>query len=345
MNRRNFIRTSGLSLAAFLTREMSVGSLSPGRTRVMALPTGVTAIVNGRLMKLEGKDKRLWKADNVIVSLKEKEGSLNVAIQAPSASLSAVSLHWELPLNTTRYVLNDDWERTYGDVSWHNVKPGEILPWYFMEFNERSTSGFGVKTGTKSFCYWQSDPRGLLLTLDVRSGGDGVKLGERTLNAAEIVTTKNTLGETPFETTRRFVTMMCDHPRMPKKPVYGINDWYYTYGQNSAKLILEHTALMAPMSDGLSNRPFSVIDAGWFRVSPSSPDDTAWGEDLGIANGKFGDMSKVSERIRSLGMRPGLWTRPLCGSRTDSESTILPRIKGREKDKPVLDPSIPENLE
>ena len=44
-------------------------------------------------------------------------------------------------------------------------------------------------------------------------------------------------------------------------------------------------------------------------------------------------------------MRPGIRTRPLCGSYKDSTSLTLPLIKGREKNKPVLDPSIPENLE
>jgi alpha-galactosidase len=44
-------------------------------------------------------------------------------------------------------------------------------------------------------------------------------------------------------------------------------------------------------------------------------------------------------------MRPGIWTRPLCGSHKDAASLMLPLIKGREDKKPVLDPTIPENLE
>ena len=31
-----------------------------------------------------------------------------------------------------------------------------------------------------------------------------------------------------------FCKMMCAlFPRLPKKPVYGINDWYFAYGNNS----------------------------------------------------------------------------------------------------------------
>ncbi len=44
-------------------------------------------------------------------------------------------------------------------------------------------------------------------------------------------------------------------------------------------------------------------------------------------------------------MRPGIWTRPLCGSENDRSSLMLSLIKGREEKKPVLDPSISENLE
>ncbi|MGN6541572.1 MAG: hypothetical protein ACTHKY_12265, partial [Ginsengibacter sp.] len=148
------------------------------------------------------------------------------------------------------------------------------------------------------------------------------------------------------KTLRRFTKKMCDKPRMPAKPVYGINDWYFTYGNNSEKLIVELTEMMAPMADGLENRPFSVIDAGWFIGAPSSPNDTSsWGDRMDQPNAKFGDMSRVAEKIKKTGMRPGLWTRPLCGSYKNAKSLMLPLIKGREENNPILDPSIIENLE
>jgi alpha-galactosidase len=56
-------------------------------------------------------------------------------------------------------------------------------------------------------------------------------------------------------------------------------------------------------------------------------------------------MSTLADRIRKAGMRPGLWTRPLCASSKDPQSLILPLIKGRNAKTPVLDPTIPENLE
>ena len=242
--------------------------------------------------------------------------------------------------------MNDEWERTYGDASWHKLSPSEILPWYFMEFNGNKTNGFGVKTGASSFCSWHLDQDKMSMTMDTHNGGNGVLLRDRKLTAAEIVTIKSLPGERPFKTLRRFTKVMCDKPRMPAKPVYGINDWYFTYGNNSEKLILQLTEMMAPMADGLSNRPFSVIDAGWFTGSPSSPNDTSsWGDRMDQPNAKFGDMSRVAEKIKKNGMRPGIWTRPLCGSYKDPKSLMLPLIKGRTENNPILDPSIIENLE
>jgi len=308
-------------------------------------PDEVSAIINGEAVRLAGIGKEIWTYRDVIVGLENTGTGIAVTVQAPNSRLSSAILEWKIPRKSSSYILNDHWERTYGDVSWHKPTDSEILPWYFMEFNGNSTNGFGVKTGAKSFCSWQDGNGGLRLILDTRSGGNGVQLGDRKLKAAEIVTVKSNFDESPFQTARRFTKTMCDKARMPKQPVYGINDWCFSYGNNSEKLILEHTQMMIPMADGLVNRPFSVIDAGWFQNPPSMPNDCCRGDTMGRPNDKFGEMGQLAEEIRKAGMRPGLWTRPLCGSYKDSNSLMLPFIKGREENRPVLDPTIPENLE
>ena len=309
----------------------------------MNLPDEVTAILDEELVPLTGRGES-WKYRDLIVELKARVANTIVEIQAPQSSLFSVTLHWKHRGGDAARILNDHWERTYGDVSWHAPAQPEILPWYFMEYDGRSTTGVGVKTGTASFCFWQADKDELRLTLDTRSGGNGVRLGGRKLQAAEIVMTKSDIGESPFQAARTFMKLMCDKARMLAQPVYGINDWYFTYGNNSADLILDHTQMLAPMADGLANPPFSVIDAGWFETSPIVPNDSSWGDRLDVPNAKFGDMSRLAERIRKAGMRPGLWTRPLCGGSKDPKSLMLPPIKGREERTPVLDPTIPENL-
>ncbi len=139
---------------------------------------------------------------------------------------------------------------------------------------------------------------------------------------------------------------MCEKPRLPKQPVYGINDWYYAYGNNSPKLIKEQTALMAALATDASNKPFSIIDAGWAAYSPLLPNDCCWQEDFSKPNEKFKDMHAMAEDIKKLGMRPGLWMRPLCAKQDDKKSLLAPSIKGRDNPKnPVLDPTIAENIE
>ena len=135
-------------------------------------------------------------------------------------------------------------------------------------------------------------------------------------------------------------------PRLTEKPVYGINDWYFAYGNNSAQLILETTSLMAALASNSDNRPFSVIDAGWAIKSPLQPDDCCWGDDFSISNSKFGDMKKLADEIKNLGMRPGLWTRPLTAKHNDKKTLLMPSIPGRDDPKtPLLDPTISENIE
>ncbi len=345
MERRHFLRTSGLSLAAVLLSDSIFSFTNSPQGQLINFPDAVTATVDGAVVTLTGKGQQLWEYKTITVQLKNTGNSIAVFVQAPGVKLSAVTLQWKTPVNAASNILNDQWERTYGDASWHKPVATEILPWYFIEHNEKNTNGFGVKTGAASFCSWQVTNEKLSLVLDTRSGGNGVQLVDRKLLAAEIVIIKNTSGETPFQTARRFMKLMCTKVRMPKQPVYGINDWYFTYGNNSAKLIMEHTELMAPMAEGLNNRPFSVIDSGWFKGPPSNPDDCCWGDDMVTPDEKFGDMGKLAQKITATGMRPGIWTRPLCGSYKDPKSLVLPKIKGREDNNPVLDPTIPENLE
>lgn len=343
MDRRHFIKTTGLSMGAFLVTD-HLSAFSGGRQQLINLPDEVTAIVNDRQVTLTGIGKA-WTHDNLQVSLLQTDKSLAVEITAPQVGLSSVTLRWKRPRPAAQFVLNDQWERTYGDISWHTPTPAEALPWYFMEHNGKSTTGFGVKTGARAFCSWQLNDTHLSLTLDTRSGGNGVQLGNRKLQAAEIVTISNKWGESAFSATRRFTRIMCDRSRTPKQPVYGINDWYFSYGKNSEQLIVQHTELLAPMAEGLENRPFSVVDAGWYQGPPDNPDDPGWGDRMDLVNTRFGDMHRMAQKIKQIGMRPGIWTRPLCGSHKDPKSIMLPLIKGRSENRPVLDPTIPENLE
>ena len=140
--------------------------------------------------------------------------------------------------------------------------------------------------------------------------------------------------------------MMCDEPMLPKKPVYGINDWYFAYGNNSRTLILEHTSTMADLVTNWDNKPFSVIDDGWQVKGVKSNDSCCWGDDFTRGNENFGDMSSMASQIKQHGMRPGLWTRPLLANSSDNPAMLIPIRPGQKDPKErFLDPTFPENAQ
>jgi len=297
-------------------------------------------------ISLQSSDQVKWKYKDVVVELKTFPDKIEVSIESPVIPLKELKLTWKYSFQTSTRVLGDHWERTYGDVKWQSIKSTKKLPWYCVDHNDRDTTCFGVKTGCHAICYWEVAENSLQLTLDTRTGSNGVELGDRKLHAAEIVTTRNDGHENAFATIRRFCKEMCDHPRLPAAPVYGINDWYFAYGNNSADLILQHTSLLASLVTNTSNLPFSVVDAGWAVKSPLLPDDCCWGDDFTVPNKKFGDMQRLALNIKKLGMRPGLWTRPLSAKHDDNPHLLMPFIEGRnDRSTPLLDPTIEENIQ
>jgi alpha-galactosidase len=57
---------------------------------------------------------------------------------------------------------------------------------------------------------------------------------------------------------------MCPAPRLPREPVYGGNNWYYTYGRNlSAAALLRDSEMMAELAGAEKNRPWMVLDMGY----------------------------------------------------------------------------------
>jgi alpha-galactosidase len=170
-------------------------------------------------------------------------------------------------------------------------------------------------------------------------------LGDRALRAAEIVVRKGTEGESPYQATREFCKQLCSSPRLPGEPVYGINDWYFTYGNSSEELILQHASLMSDLAAGNSNKPFCVVDAVWAVESPNVPRN-CWADRFDAPNSHFGDMSRLAEKIKGFGMRPGIWVRPLCGSVKDEPSRLMPDIPRMDsRNAPFIDPTIPENIQ
>jgi alpha-galactosidase len=271
-------------------------------------------------------------AKDVVVKVDENAAESRVMITASLSALTHVHLRWRCNVFPALLCLGDQWERSYGDLAWRSIAPERVMPWYFATYDGSSLNSYGVKTGAAALCFWQIDPEGVSLWLDIRNGGDGVRLGTRELAAATIVTRHGRAGESPVSGLRAFCWRMCSRPRLPKGAVYGANDWYCAYGKNSQQMLLRMADLMAEVSPSQGARPYVVVDDGWKENSAAFP-----------------SMAVFAEQVRKRGVRPGIWIRPLKAASGTEDKLLLPSKRfGRHSERysdSAFDPTIPEALE
>jgi alpha-galactosidase len=282
------------------------------------------------------REGRRWNSAGISIQTDPAAGGMPIRIEAPDLPLLRIQLRWRAAVPERWRILNDQWERSYGDLEWRGMFGERILPWYFLAFDGRATHGYGVATGASCFAFWQADPAGISLWLDLRNGGSAVRLGPRTLEAAVVRVRRGAPDESAFQSARRFCRQLCAQPRLPSAPVYGGNNWYYAYGHDCSAAAIERDAgLMAELAPSGPNRPFMVIDDGW------SPTNTAGPWQRG--NAGFPDMADLAAAIKHQGVRPGIWLRPLY---TTAEVSPSARLRPRGSDRnATLDPSLPETLE
>ena len=272
----------------------------------------------------------------IAVTTAVRPDALHLTLSSPSDAIKRIQLRWRGSLGATRLILGDAWERGYGDLEWRGSVPDRVMPWYAATFDGALTHGYGVRTGASSFCYWQIDPDGVSLWADVRSGGVALQLGERTLDVCDVVCRAGHAGESAFAALRAFCKQMCPNPRLPAQPVYGSNDWYWAYGNNSANSVRTDAEHIVELSPTGGNRPFMVIDDGW---QPGRGGEKTGGGLWDRGNGNFPDMAALAADVRRIGARPGIWTRPL---QARAEAPGAWRLS---RDRTMLDPSVPEVLQ
>jgi alpha-galactosidase len=276
-----------------------------------------------------------WKSGPVQVTTMPRFTGLEIVLSAPGVAIKSLEVHWQANLPADGLYLGDAWERAYGDLEWKPLDPRRIMPWYFLANHGGITDGFGVKTGPSAMCYWTIETNGITLHADVRCGGMGVQLGKRTLPVCIIVCRHGQINETPFAAARAFCRQMCPHPRMPRQPVYGFNDWHCTYGHDTAAKFLTNVEFVAELSMGNRNRPFAVVDDGWQWKGEDGNSPGLWNR----VNPAFSGTMKMSEfaaAVRRLGARPGLWFRPLIANADQPQSWRL------QRDPKYLDPTVPQ---
>ena len=232
----------------------------------------------------------------------ELEGrKLKVYLAAEQDEVMFVRLRWKYHTAEPVKVMGDTWERSSADLTWHSLGEDVYMPWYFMADFGRAVVGCGVMVQPNSFVSFEYDDRGVSAWCDVRCGGRGVALSGRELLVATVVC-ESYEGVSAFEATKRFCKVMSPNPVLPKFPVYGSNNWYYAYGKSSGEEIRNDAKIIADLTEGLENRPFMVIDDGWTPNACAGP----W-----IPNENHVDMKAIADDFKKIGVRPGIWMRPL----------------------------------
>lgn len=240
-----------------------------------------------------GRRGETWTGKDVVVECKSEPNALVLTLESPSTPIAAVHLRWQMNVSHELLVLGDAWERSYGELGWRNQISERVMPWYFATFDQSSCHCYGVKTDAKALCFWQLDLQGVSLWLNVANGGNGVELGRRQLTIATVVSRRGAAGEEAIAGVTDLCRQMCARRSRPTIPIYGANDWCYSYGQSTAETILRDTDFIVEVSPAKSPRPFSVIDGGWTNGTDAWP-----------------DMGKLASDIRQRTVRPGLWVRP-----------------------------------
>jgi alpha-galactosidase len=276
-------------------------------------PDSVSAVLQSNTIELRPDGAGVWRGGDVMVRARKHRDGVDLELTSPTLPVKHVLVRWQAALPKNWKYLGDAWERAYGDLEWKPLDGQRVMPWYFLASNGKVTHGYGVKTGPSALCHWTADADGITLHADVRCGGEGVLLGRRTLPVCTVICRAGRQDETPFAAARAFCRAMCPKPRLPKQPVYGFNDWYCTYGGDTAERFLTNAAGIASLSAPGGNCPFAVVDDGWEEKAEQAAGSTLWVR----VNPNFSrtlDMPAFARRIKERGARPGLWYRPLIAT-------------------------------
>ena len=249
---------------------------------------------------------------------KVKGNAASITVYPCEKPIKRIKLRWRGDMSDVSLVLGDAFERNYSYSFgfnlfgfWHAMIPELKMPWYFHTYDGEKLNGFGVKTGPDAVCYFQCDERGITLWLDLRNFRGGVSL-KKPLVAAEVVCREGIQGEDPLTAAQAFCGMMCEKPVLPKSPIFGVNNWYWAYGNINHKSVMgECDQLMDMCSDAVA-KPFMIIDDGWQSGRFKNAEGNVYnGGPWTTSLPTFLAMADTTADIREKGAIPGLWFRPL----------------------------------
>lgn len=334
MRKTLFVRT--LAAWCVLCAGVAAGDEAMTFIDLTRSPSQAWTVSGGATNALTETAPRVWENPVARVETLAGKSGLQVRVSAPNAPLTAVVLRWSGTVPASAKLLGDVWERSYGDLGWRPLAAARPMPWYFLASDGRVTHGYGVAVQPNALCCWSADGAGITLTLDVRAGGVGVRLGNRTLDACTVLCREGVPTESSFQAGVAFCKLMCPSPRLPKEPVYGFNDWYCAYGVNTGTNFLEDAGFVTSLIPEAKNRPYLVMDDGW-QVNPPAKQGVSGFGPWTHSNARFAmDMETFARRVKALNAKPGLWYRPLYAWPEVPDAWRL------KKARDYMDPTLPE---
>jgi len=239
--------------------------------------------------------------------------------------------------------LRDGWERLYGEArpTRVGIRDTILSPWHLVLWNSSKkrtlVAGFYTLPNTL-LCWelqgsgvWGNGPRELTAKGSTLSGSNPLQVARR--SSFEMETLIILEGDDPAETFIKYCELVADinKVRVRKERFYGICDWYGHHGITDENLVFENLAAIEKFLPA-ELRGIYVVDDGWQegfeRESICVCDGGPW-----VANRYFpSGMKKIGEKIKKVGMKFGIWWRPLA---TNVKSEIFKRhpdwITSKEK--------------
>ncbi len=306
-------------------------------TTVLRKPDSVTGATENKAYRFEEQAGVCNVCHEYIV----EGNSAKVIVYPSGAPVQYLKLRFRGDFSNVEKVYGDDWARCAytHPLHWTGILPERSLPWFCYVIEDNTMTCYGVKTGADCFASWYIDPKGITLFLDLSNGRGGTDIKEP-LVACEVVELFGEKGEDTFTLAQKFSKMLCDNPVVPKQPVFGVNNWYWAYGDISEKSVLDETDYLMEMTKGTFHRPYMIIDDGWQKYRTAQEEGSSYIGGEWSPNEKFPDMKGLCDKIHEKGANAGLWFRPLL-TRLDipAEQILTEGFGGK-----IMDPSHPEVL-
>jgi alpha-galactosidase len=297
-------------------------------------PDHVSALGPGSAVQLVPGPEGRFDGPDVALMATRRDDTLHLSLQT-SATVSHIRLRWDLAIPEGLRYLCGAWESSDGDLEWRALVPDRQMPWYFLAYDGQHTHGVGVRTGASAFCHWQVDPYGVNLWMDVRSGSNPVRPGDREIALADVVSRPGRVWELPFDSARRFISTLDSGRILPEQSVYGFALDLSQAGDWTLDQALQQASLLADLAENTANRPVCVVGRGLPDRGALSAADLQPASAIGeLAHG-------VAER----GCRPGIWLHPLLCREPDRRGLCMALERpAAEGGGGVLDPTRPDAL-